>query len=135
MWEENGGASYNPNVAHLARCGVEGGWQWSGFFFSYFPPLKPRYVLQSGASYSPKNTVNVGPFGLRLCVIFFLIFFHFFVLLFCILRGFSHLFLPTNLLHSECLHSYLYHKLFLALVANTLQSSMDRSPYLFVAFS
>ena len=27
------------------------------FFFSYFPPLKPRYVLWSGESYSPKNTV------------------------------------------------------------------------------
>ena len=26
-------------------------------FFSYFLPLKPRYVLQSGASYSPQNTV------------------------------------------------------------------------------
>ena len=26
-------------------------------FFSYFPPLKPRCVLWSGASYSPKNTV------------------------------------------------------------------------------
>ena len=27
------------------------------FFLPYFPPLKPRYVLWSGASYSPKNTV------------------------------------------------------------------------------
>ena len=25
-------------------------------FFSYFPPLKPRCVLWSAASYSPKNT-------------------------------------------------------------------------------
>ena len=29
-----------------------------GFFFSYFPPLKPRYVLWSGVPYSLKNTVN-----------------------------------------------------------------------------
>ena len=28
-----------------------------GFFFFYFPPLKPRCVLWSGASYSPKYTV------------------------------------------------------------------------------
>ena len=28
-------------------------------FFSYFPPLKPRCVLWSGASYSPKNTVVI----------------------------------------------------------------------------
>ena len=28
-------------------------------FFSYFPPLKPRCFLWSGASYSPKNMVNV----------------------------------------------------------------------------
>ena len=27
-------------------------------FFPYFPPLKPRCVLWSGVSYSPKNTVN-----------------------------------------------------------------------------
>ena len=53
IWEENGGKSYSPNVAYLAR-GVR--W-WSGFF-SYFPPLKPRYVLWSGASYSPKNMVD-----------------------------------------------------------------------------
>ena len=26
-------------------------------FFSYFPPLKPRCVLWSSASYSPKSTV------------------------------------------------------------------------------
>ena len=26
-------------------------------FFSYFPPLKPRCILWSGAFYSPKNTV------------------------------------------------------------------------------
>ena len=31
----------------------------SFFFFSYFPPLKPRCVLWSGASYSPKNTVKL----------------------------------------------------------------------------
>ena len=29
------------------------------FFFFYFPPLKPRYVLWSGTSYSLKNTVLV----------------------------------------------------------------------------
>ena len=27
-------------------------------FFSYFPPLKPRFILWSGASYSPKITVS-----------------------------------------------------------------------------
>ena len=27
------------------------------FFFSYFPPLKPRYILWSGVSHSPKNMV------------------------------------------------------------------------------
>ena len=47
------GASYSPNVACLARWGRGG----AGFFFSYFPSLKPRYVLWAGASYSPKNTV------------------------------------------------------------------------------
>ena len=26
-------------------------------FFPYFPPLKPRYILWSGASYSLKNMV------------------------------------------------------------------------------
>ena len=55
IWEENGGASYSPNVAYLAHGGqgvaVEQG------FFPYFPPLKPRCVLWSGASYSPKNMV------------------------------------------------------------------------------
>ena len=61
IWEENGGASYRLNVAYLARCG---GWgegaavECFGFFFSYFPPLKPRYIIWSGASYSLKNTVN-----------------------------------------------------------------------------
>ena len=30
-------------------------------FFPYFPPLKPRYVLWSGASYSPKNMVAFSP--------------------------------------------------------------------------
>ena len=32
-------------------------------FFSYFPPLKPRCVLWSGASYSPKDMVrgSAGP--------------------------------------------------------------------------
>ena len=54
IWEENGGVSYSPNVAYLAH-GVCGGVEQG--FFSYFPPLKPRYVLWSRASYSPKNTV------------------------------------------------------------------------------
>ena len=30
-----------------------------GFFFSYFPPLKPRCVLWYGVSYSPNNTVYI----------------------------------------------------------------------------
>ena len=56
MWEENGGAFYSPDVADLAHWGV--GWDSGGArFFSYFSPLKPRYILWSGASYSPKNTV------------------------------------------------------------------------------
>ena len=69
IWEENGGGSYSPNVAYLAHWWVGGG---SGVgsleagagphflfqnFFSYFPPLKPRWVLWSGVSYSLKNTV------------------------------------------------------------------------------
>ena len=32
IWEENGGASYSPNVAYLAG----GRWQWSGVFPSIF---------------------------------------------------------------------------------------------------
>ena len=55
IWEENGGASYSPNVAYLAH-GVGGGGG-VDFFFSYFSPLKPRHVLWSSTSYSPKNTV------------------------------------------------------------------------------
>ena len=41
IWEENGGASYSPNVAYLGwgPAAVEQG------FFSYFPPLKPRCIL------------------------------------------------------------------------------------------
>ena len=56
IWEESGGVSYSPNVAYLAHWGggVVGG---AFFFFSYYPPLKPRGILWSGASYSPKNTV------------------------------------------------------------------------------
>ena len=62
--------SYSPNVAYLACWGVGGGGgagsQVAGAgphfllqnFVSYFPPLKPRCVLWSGASYSPKNMVN-----------------------------------------------------------------------------
>ena len=68
IWEENRGASYSPNVAYLAHWGGGGGGagsQEAGAgphfllrnFFSYFPPLKPRCVLWSGASYSLKNTV------------------------------------------------------------------------------
>ena len=53
IWEENGGPSYSPNVAYLARWGCEAVVEW-GFFFSYFPPLKPRCVLWSDASSSPK---------------------------------------------------------------------------------
>ena len=57
IWEENAGASYSPNVAHLALW-VGGGRWWSRvFFFSYFPPLKPRYFFWSSVSYSLKNTV------------------------------------------------------------------------------
>ena len=55
IWEEKGGASYSPNVAYLARWGGGGG---GVGFFSYFSPLKPRCVLWSGASYSPKNMVS-----------------------------------------------------------------------------
>ena len=44
IWEENGGASYSPNVAYQAHCG-DRGWQWSGVFFSHFPPLKLRCIL------------------------------------------------------------------------------------------
>ena len=54
IWEENGGASYSANVAYLALWGGGGTAVEQGFFFPYFPPLKPRYVLWSGVSYSPK---------------------------------------------------------------------------------
>ena len=37
----------------------EGGRQWNGVFFPYFPLLKPRCVLWSSASYSPPNTVSL----------------------------------------------------------------------------
>ena len=57
IWEENGGASYSPNVAYLAGWGARGD-SGVGFFFSYFPPLKARYILSSGVSYSPKNMVS-----------------------------------------------------------------------------
>ena len=56
IWEENLDVSCSLNVVYLA-CWVGGGQQWSGFFSPYFPPLKPRYVLWSGVSYSPKNSV------------------------------------------------------------------------------
>ena len=55
MWgEENGGASYSANVAYLAhwRGGGGGG---ARVFFSYFPSLKPRCVLWSGAPSSSKK--------------------------------------------------------------------------------
>ena len=41
--------SYSPNVSYLALWGV--GQQWNVSFFPCFPPLKPRCVLWSGASY------------------------------------------------------------------------------------
>ena len=59
IWEEMGGMCYSLNVVYLAG-GVDRGrwrWWWSRVFFPCFPPLNPRYVLWSGASYSPKNTV------------------------------------------------------------------------------
>ena len=43
IWEENGRASYSPNVAYVARWGAGSGG--ADIFFSYFPPLKPRYIL------------------------------------------------------------------------------------------
>ena len=55
IWEENGGASYSTNAAYQAHWERGGG----AGFFSYFPSLKPRYVLWSGVSYTPKNTVHV----------------------------------------------------------------------------
>ena len=59
IWEENGGASYNPNVGYLAcHRGPGGGGGGAGFFcFFLFSPPKPRYVLWSGVSYSLKNMV------------------------------------------------------------------------------
>ena len=56
IWEENGSASYSLNVAYLARRGRGASSSGAGFF-SCFPPLKPRYVSWSYASYSLKNTV------------------------------------------------------------------------------
>ena len=68
IWEENGGAPHGANVAYLAHLGVGGGGSGAGSqeagagphfllqnLFSYFPPLKPRCVLWSGALYSPKK--------------------------------------------------------------------------------
>ena len=50
--EENGGASYSPNIAYLAHAG---GWGGGGAgFVPYFPPLKRRCILWCGTSYSPK---------------------------------------------------------------------------------
>ena len=56
IWEENGGASYSPNVAYLAHWDGRGAALERGYF-SYFLPLKPRCVLWSGVLYSLKNTV------------------------------------------------------------------------------
>ena len=50
--------SYSPNVAYLACWGVGGCGSGEGFFFSYFPPLKPRQALWSSASYGLKNMVH-----------------------------------------------------------------------------
>ena len=50
--------SYSLNVAYLVRLGGAAG-QWSGGFFLTFL-LKPRSILRSGLSYSPKNTVACG---------------------------------------------------------------------------
>ena len=53
-----GGASYSPNVAYLALCGGGGGGGVRFFpLFSSSKTLKPRYVLRSSESYSPKSTV------------------------------------------------------------------------------
>ena len=63
IWEENGDESYSPNVAYLAHLPGEGGAAVERVLFSYFPPLKPRCVLWTGASYSPKKIwyVNLLP--------------------------------------------------------------------------
>ena len=34
IWEENGGASYSPNVAYVARCGGGAAVEWVFFLFS-----------------------------------------------------------------------------------------------------
>ena len=57
-WEENGGASYSLNVAYLTHRAGWGAAVEQGFS-SYFPPLKSRCILWSGASYIPKNTVII----------------------------------------------------------------------------
>ena len=51
------GASYSLNVAYLAHGAGSGGSDGAVIFFPYVPPPKPRYILWSGVSYSPKNTV------------------------------------------------------------------------------
>ena len=51
--------SYSPIIAYLAHRAGAGSSGRAGIFFFYFPPLKPRYVLWSGVSYSPKNTVSL----------------------------------------------------------------------------
>ena len=48
------GASYSRNVACLARRVGRGEVAVEQVFSPYFPPRKPRCVLWSGASYSPK---------------------------------------------------------------------------------
>ena len=57
IWEKNGDASYSPNAARLAHWGAVEEWG----FFPYFLPVKPRYVLWSGVSYSLKNMVTPTP--------------------------------------------------------------------------
>ena len=79
--------SYSPNVAYLAcwggGAGGTGSLQEAGAgprfllqnCFSCFPLLKPRCVLWSGASYSPKNMVTLwenyteGPYSVCVCVL------------------------------------------------------------------
>ena len=51
-----------------SKCSLPGsrGVRWGGVewgFISCFPPLKPRYILWSGASYSPKTTVTMRTIG------------------------------------------------------------------------
>ena len=56
----NGVVSCSLNAVYLARWG-ERGQRWSRVFFPYFPPLKPRNLLWSSVSYSPKPTALLFP--------------------------------------------------------------------------